>query len=92
MQIDIPQGAQARLAQLAVDAGYQSVELFVTEHVLALAHYPRVVNLGPLSEEELRASLDSCDRGMAEIDAGGGRDAREALLEIGRRRGFSLDG
>ena len=92
MQIDIPQADADKLAQLATKAGYDSVELFVTEHVLTLAHHADPADLPPLSEEELRASLEMCDRGMAEIDAGGGRDARQALLEIGRRRGFSLDG
>ena len=87
MQIDIPPTEHQALAKMAGDAGYDSVECFVAEHILSLAHH----SVAPMSEQELRASLEMCDRGMDEIDAGGGRDAREALLEIGRRRGYSLD-
>ena len=54
-------------------------------------HHPAPAELPPMSEQELRQSLNTCDRGMAEIDAGGGQDARQALLEMGRRRGFSVD-
>ena len=52
---------------------------------------PATADFALLSDEQLQASLAMCDRGMAEIDSGGGRDAREALLEIGRKRGFPLD-
>ena len=77
---------------MATQAGYESVEAFVAEHLRALASQTSLTQPDALSEEQLRDSLAMCDRGMDEIAAGGGVDAREALLEIGRKRGFSLDG
>ena len=90
MNINIPPGEQAKLSQLAVEAGYDDVEVFVTEYVLSLAYNARN-ELPPLREEQLQASLAMCDQGMAEFAGGGGRDAREVMLEIGRRHGLSLE-
>jgi hypothetical protein len=90
MQIEITQAEQQRLIRLASAAGYEDVEQFVADHVSVLSQQPTPEELPLLSPGELEESLAMCDRGMAEIDAGGGREAREALLEIGRKRGFNL--
>ncbi len=83
MQINIPQPEQDRLVQHAAAAGYDDVERYATEHLLALAHQPL-----PLSPAELQASVARCEKANAEMEAGGGRDAREALLEVGEELGF----
>ena len=44
-----------------------------------------------LNEEEMQASLAMIDRGIAEVDAGGGHDAVEALKKLGAKHGFPLD-
>lgn len=45
----------------------------------------------PERPDDLAASLAMCDRGMAELDAGGGKDAIAAMEEIGRQRGYSIN-
>ncbi len=82
MQIDIPQSEQDRLAQHAA-AGYDDVERYAAEHLVALAHQPTPDELPQLAEEELQASLAMCDESMAEFEAGGG-------LSIGEARELSL--
>ena len=77
---------------MAVEAGFDSVEHFAAEHLRTLAHYPSLAEMKPLTEEELQESLAKCDRGMAEFEAGGGVDARKALEDMGRKRGFTLNG
>ena len=42
-------------------------------------------------EKDLQESLAMCDRGMAEIDAGGGVEAVGALKQLGAKHGFSTD-
>ena len=84
MQIDIPQTEQQRLAIHAAEAGYDDVQLFVTEHVLALAQQPSVDELPKLTPQELEESLAMIDKSMAEFEAGGGltlEQARQRTLE-----------
>lgn len=84
MQIDIPSEHYERLGRHATAAGFANVEAFI----VALAGEPTDDPRGPLAEDELRQSAADCERGIAEIEAGGGQDLRHALLEIGRQRGY----
>jgi hypothetical protein len=86
MQINIPQEQYDKLAELANAAGHVDVSAFIAALAAEATADPR----GPMSDEELRMSAAECERGIAEIEAGGGRDFREAMIEIGRERGFSL--
>ena len=88
MEINIPPAEQARLAQHAAAAGYDDVQRYVMDHVLAIAHHPTPLELTPPSEQELQASLEMCDRGMAEAEAGKGRDFRAALDDIAEKHGL----
>ena len=81
MQIDLPSSEQNRLAALAAEAGYESVERFATEHLLALAHNPKEAEFAPLTDEELKVSLAMCDESMAQIDRGEGLTVEEARKE-----------
>ena len=78
MQIDIPLTEQQRLAVHAAEAGYDDVELFVTEHIRALAQQPSIAAGPRLSPQQLEASLAVIDKSMAELEAGGGLSLEEA--------------
>jgi len=84
MQIELPQSEQERLAQHAAAAGYDDVERYAAEHLLALAQEPTPDELPPLGDEELQASLEMIDAGIKEIVAGGG-------LTVDQARQQSLD-
>lgn len=86
MHIQIPDDQYDTLTVAAHAAGYVDVPAFITALAQKVARDPR----GTISAEERQASLAECDESMAEFDAGGGRDAEEAFLEIGRKRGFDL--
>lgn len=51
----------------------------------------RFPNFSELSKEEMKESLAMIDRAMAQMDAGGGRDALEALEQLGAKYGFTID-
>lgn len=85
MQIDIPAEHYDGLARHAAAAGYGNVEAFIA----ALAEEPTADPRGPLTENELRRSAAECDRSIANIEAGAGRDLRQALLDLGRERGYA---
>ncbi|MEQ8211859.1 MAG: hypothetical protein RH917_18825 [Lacipirellulaceae bacterium] len=78
MQINIPPLAEQQLAQHATAAGYSDVTVYVTEHVLALAEQPTSQEHPPLSEQQLQASLASCDLSMAQFEQGLGLTTEEA--------------
>ncbi len=86
MQIEIDNKQYEKLTVVAHAAGYADVPAFI--HALAeeSTEDPR----GSLREEELKESLDQCDRSMAEFSSDGGQDAEEVFLEIGHKRGFNL--
>jgi len=91
MQIDIPKTEHERLAQQAAAAGYADVELYATEHLLALAQEPTPGELPPLAEDELQASLAMCNESMAEFEAGQGLTINEAHnLSLRRLRQLTL--
>ncbi len=78
MKIDIPPTEQDRLVQHAAAAGYDNVERYAAEHLVALAQEPTPEELAPLSEEELQASLAMCDESVAQFDAAKGLSITEA--------------
>jgi len=78
MQIDIPQSEQQRLVLHPAEAGYSDVQLYVTEHVLALAKQPSAAESPDFSPNELATSLAMIDRSMAEFETGGGLSIEEA--------------
>jgi len=86
MQIDIPDDQFKKLTERVQAAGYADVPAFIS----ALAAEPFDDDpRGPMTEEQLRQSVAELEAADATIDAGGGRDAREALLELGREFGFT---
>ena len=80
MRINISSAEEKQLHELAEVAGFDSVEGFVTEQVLAL--------IRPTSEE-LSDSLRQCDQSMEEAARGEGRDFRESLRSIRERHGLA---
>lgn len=84
MQIDISTAHYEGLARHAAAAGYGNVEAFIA----ALAAEPTADPRGPLSDDDLRRSAAECDQGIAAIEAGAGRDLRQAMLDLGRERGY----
>ncbi len=84
MHIDVSAEDYAGLVRHAVAAGYGNVEAFLA----ALADEPTADPCGMLSEDEVRRSAAECDAGIRSIEAGVGRDLREAMLELGRQRGY----
>lgn len=90
MQIDLPPSDEVRLAQHAAAAGYADVALWATDFLVAQAQMPIPAELSVLSDDELQASIELCERRVAEQKAGNSRDFREAMLDLGRKRGYSL--
>jgi len=91
MQIDIPTTEAKKLESHAAAAGYDNVEKYVTEFVLALAGQPNAAeHFALLTDDELSASLAMLDRGMEQIRSGQGlsvEDARRhSLQQLGRRQ------
>ncbi|PQO44027.1 hypothetical protein [Blastopirellula marina] len=91
MQIDLSPADRQKLEQLAKETGFDSVESLVGEHLRFLANFESAREILALNERELSESLATCDRGIAELEAGAGQDAVTALQELGRRRGFSAE-
>ncbi len=84
MTIHLPEARLSQLSVLASNAGYESVEEFVSDHLVALAEQQNPADLEPMSEEEMQASLEMIDRGMEDIAAG-----RYYTLEEARRRSLA---
>ncbi|QDU91771.1 hypothetical protein Pla175_52020 [Pirellulimonas nuda] len=70
MEISLTPLEQTRLASMATQAGFDSVDRFVAEHVAALACEPLPEEIGRLSPEALRESLAMCDLGMRQAQHG----------------------
>jgi len=91
MQINLPNDADKFVLQKAEAAGFgEDVSAYVG-HLIA-ADGPTEDPRGTLSEAEIAASEEMIARGEADIEAGKFRDMKEALLELGEKRGYSLDG
>lgn len=84
MQIDIPNDDYQKLVSKATAAGYDDVAAFV----IALAGDQLRDPRGELDDAQLRASAAECEERHADVQAGRGRDFREAMLQLGRERGF----
>ena len=76
--IDLSDEQYHRLSVVAEAAGYQDVPAFIASFADELVADPR----GELSDEVLRANVAAMQRGEAEIDAGGGQDMKDAIVEI----------
>lgn len=86
--IPITDDQYKKLVNVAKAAGYEDIPAFIG----ALANEPITDPRGPLTEKELRESVAMIRRGEEELVAGKYRDMKEALLEIGRKRGYSIEG
>lgn len=82
--IQIPDDQYARLTERAAAEGYADVTAFIVSLAGVQEPDPR----GPLSEVDLQESVSQLNAAEAEIEVNGGRDAMEALLEIGQELGF----
>ena len=87
MQIEIPATQEHRLALHAKAEGYSDVERFVAAQLQQIAQQPTTEELGPVEEAAAREMIR---RGEADINAGRTQDMEEALLELGKRRGYTL--
>jgi hypothetical protein len=86
MQIDIPGDQYEKLTAKAQAAGYDGVPAFIK----ALADEPTDDPRGPLSAEELSASLDKLRESEADIAAGRTEDMRLALRQIAEEHGLKI--
>jgi hypothetical protein len=83
--IQLPDAQYLQLHEHALAAGYDSAEAFVR----ALAEEPTADPRGNLSEAELRQSAAECQRIHEQMRNGAGRDAKEALFELGNEFGLT---
>jgi predicted transcriptional regulator len=90
MQVELSAAQSERLANLAGAAGYSDVAAFAADELAALADGFRASALQPLSAAELDASVATLQRGLTEIEAGNGVDARDALRRIADKHGLSI--
>ncbi len=75
---ELPEDQFQRLSAVAHAAGYQDVLAFITSFADDPIEDPR----GNLTETQLRDNVAAMERGEAEIDAGGGQEMKQALVEI----------
>jgi len=91
MQINLPNDADVIVLQKAAAAGFgEDVNAYVSHLISSDVAIEEPCET--LSEAELAASEAMIARGEADIEAGNFRDMKEALLELGEKRGYSLDG
>lgn len=88
MEIQITPSQQQRLALHAQAAGYANVEAFVAAQLDDLASQPTTDEL-PLVDETAAQEMNR--RGEKDITAGRVRDMRNALTELGERRGYAAE-
>ena len=84
MEIILPNDKVEKLTEVAIAAGYASASALID----AIAEEPTEDPRGPMSEAELRESAADCVRINQQMKAGDGRDASEALGELGKKLGF----
>jgi len=91
MQINLPNDAEIIVLKKAAAAGFGED---VTAYVAHLISSDETTDdsRGTLSEAELAASEKRIVQGEADLKAGNVRDMKEALLELGEKRGYSLEG
>jgi len=91
MQINLPNDAEIIVLQKAAAAGFgDDVNAYVA-HLIS-ADVPMEKPCEELVEAELASSEAMISQGEADIEAGKFRDMKEALLDLGEKRGYSLDG
>ena len=76
--IQLPEDQFQKLSAVAQAAGYQDVSAFIASFADEPVKDPR----GSVADTQLRENVAAMERGEAEIDAGGGQDMKEALVEI----------
>ena len=84
--IQLPDDQYQYLAKRAHAEGYANVDAFISALVGEPFEDPR----GNLTEEELRQSVAELEAADASIDAGGGHDAQDAFIKLGREFGFEI--
>ncbi len=75
-----------KLSAVARAAGYQDVPAFIA----SFADEPIADPRGEVSEAQLRENVAAMERGEAELDAGGGQNMKEALVEIAGKYGLKI--
>ena len=88
-QIDISKVEQ-KLTLLALSAGFENVEAYVTEQIHAMANERVPDELLKLTPEQMAASVAQIKSGMAEFEAGGGYDLEEVMRSIADKHGFAI--
>ena len=79
--IQFPEDQFQRLSAVAHAAGYQDVSTFIASFADDPIKDPR----GKIADAQLRENVTAMERGEAEIDAGGGQDMKEAIVEIANK-------
>lgn len=87
MLIEVSEEATRRLQQHAAEAGYDSVEKYASDHLLAIAQQPVIDELPPMTEEELQHSAALCDQGMEDAREGRTMSVEEARQRLTSRLG-----
>lgn len=83
MQINLPNVVENLVLEKAAAAGYgEDVAAYV-------AHLIEADEPLPLSEDQRKQSEAIIERGEADIAAGRTQDMREAMLQLGEKRGYS---
>ncbi|WP_148076111.1 hypothetical protein [Bythopirellula goksoeyrii] len=91
MQIELPPDADALVYTNAEAAGFGKDIAAYVGHLI-VTDKPTENAFGPSSAEELATSEAMIRRGEEELAAGKYRDMKEALLELGTKRGYSIQG
>lgn len=91
MQIQLPHDADAIVRTKAEAAGFGNDIAAYVGHLI-VSDKPAETTFSPLSKEELATSEAMIRRGEEELAAGKFRDMKEALLELGEKRGYSMQG
>lgn len=85
--IQLPDEQFQRLASLAQAAGYGDVDGLLASLAAEPIEDPR----GLLTEEQLRESVARMEQGEADIEAGKGREMKDALNEIADKYGLKIN-
>jgi hypothetical protein len=87
MQINIPSDAESLVRDKAAAAGFPSVDQYVLSLIL---REEDEASDEPLTPEDLAASLAMLDRGIEDVKAGRTQPAKEALEEIAKEFGLTI--
>ena len=84
--IQVPDDQYQRLSALAQAAGYQDVSAFIASCADVPVEDPR----GTLVDEQLRVNVGKIQRGEEEIEACGGQNMKDAIVEIAGKHGLNI--